>query len=428
VGLQAVAASALAALTLRVTLGRLRLAHFALVIGVLTLATSLPFFVAFLMPDIWLGLGALSALLLLVWFDRLRTIERWAVGAVLIAALTFHATNPPDILVLALVAASGLALRVLPARPVWLALAVVGAGLMLSAIVGAAYPWAVERVTHHELARPPFLAARVLADGPGRVFLRRACRTSSPYVLCRFADRPLTDANDILWATSRARGVFEPADYATRLALVHQEGRFVTDVLAAAPLESAERLAMDSLYELTDVSVVDTLGYTDHNLVARGPRLAPLFGAVRFCVRRPLYCRSTPAQLVSEDILRWTLIGSGLYLVLRLALGLTRVRAWYHRAPLSARLTVAILGVACLLVANAILCGSLSGVYPRYQMRITWLLPLFALLAWLEGAPAPAVAGAARCEPQAGSADLAAAPAAVTGAQAADSARTPEPA
>jgi hypothetical protein len=41
-------------------------------------------------------------------------------------------------------------------------------------------------------------------------------------------------------------------------------------------------------------------------------------------------------------------------------------------------------GLALLLwvVCNALLCGAFSGVYARYQARILWLIPMFALLAF----------------------------------------------
>jgi hypothetical protein len=65
------------------------------------------------------------------------------------------------------------------------------------------------------------------------------------------------------------------------------------------------------------------------------------------------------------------------------------VRVVFHRAPLSPRLAVAVAAVLVLLIANALLCGALSGVYPRYQTRIEWLAPLFAVLAWLENARRP---------------------------------------
>jgi hypothetical protein len=97
---------------------------------------------------------------------------------------------------------------------------------------------------------------------------------------------------------------------------------------------------------------------------------------------------------VSEDILRGALIVSALYLAARLALSALKVRLWIHRAPLSPRMAAAAVAVLTLMVVNAVICGALSGVYARYEMRIAWLTPLFAALAWFETAMPAAVAAA----------------------------------
>jgi hypothetical protein len=393
VALQALIASGLVALTLRVVLRRLRLAQFAATIAVLTLASTLPFFVSFVMPDVFLGLGALGAILLLFFFDRLSFGERWLLGVFVAVTMTFHATNAPAMLTLWLVAAVAMAAGALPAKPARAGLAIVGAGVVVSLAAAAIYAPTVRALTHETLSRPPFLTARLLADGPGRVYLRKVCKDDvTPFVLCRWRALPLDDANDILWAVRRNKGVFEPADHDTRLALTREEPRFVRSVIEAAPLATLERLAMDSAWELRRVSVVDTLGYGDHSLIAKGPRFAPPIQALRFCVRRPLYCSSTPAQLVSEDILRGALIASALYLVARLAFSASKLRPWGHRGRLSARTAWAGVAVLTLLVVNAVICGALSGVYARYEMRIAWLAPLFAALAWFEAALPAAVA------------------------------------
>lgn len=387
--LQALAASALVVLALRVTQRIFRPGQFALTIGILTLASTLPFFVSFMMPDVFLGLAALAAVLLLAYSDRLRRRERWALGLFLAAALTFHATNPPAIMALAAVGATALVLKALPGPPARAGLAMIVAALGVSAAAAAVYPISVRALAHHELTRPPFLTARVLADGPGRAFLRGACANDSPYVLCRFKDLPLTDANDILWSVSRRKGVFEPADYATRLALVREEPRFVRDAFLAHPVATTLDLLGDGVRELSVVTVVDTLGYSDRTLVAHGPRFAPPFGPVRFCVRRPSYCYPTALQIGWDTVLNVSMALSSAYLLVRLLLSSMTVRVAFHRAPLSSRLAVAVVGVLVLLVANALLCGALSGVYPRYQTRIEWLAPLFAVLAWLENAGRP---------------------------------------
>ncbi|MBV8682783.1 MAG: hypothetical protein JO111_07925 [Caulobacteraceae bacterium] len=395
VAVQALAASGLTALTLRVTQRSFRPAQFAVAIGVLTVASTLPFFVSFLMPDVFLGLGAIAAILLLVYLDRLKRWERGVLVVFLTATLTFHATNPPAILFLLFVAAVAVGAKALPARPAKVGLALCVAALGVSAVAAAAYPLAIRALSQHELDRPPFLTARILADGPGRVFLRDACADGSTYVLCRYKDLPLDDANDILWGVTRQKGVFEPADYATRLALVREEPRFVLDAFEAHPLVTTWDLFVDGVHELAAVTVVDTLGYSDRALVAHGPRFDPPFGPVRFCVRQPSYCYPTSLQIGWDVVLNVSMVLSAAYLLARLLLSRMTVRVVFHRAPLSPRLAVAICGVLVLLVANALICGALSGVYPRYQTRIEWLGPLFAILAWLENARLPAGLGQA---------------------------------
>ncbi|HEY2051581.1 MAG TPA: hypothetical protein VGH03_19755, partial [Caulobacteraceae bacterium] len=301
--LQALCASVLTALTLRVTQRGFRVRQFALVIGVLTVASTLPFFVSFLMPDVFLGLGGLAAILLLAYFGRLRRWERWALGVFLAATLSFHATNPLAIIALVAVAAVALVRKALPARQTKAGLAMVIGALGVSVVAAALYPLSVRALAQRELDHPPFLTARLLADGPARAYLRSACADASPYVLCQFKDRPLTDANDILWAITTKKGVFEPANYATRLALVHEERRFVVDAFEAHPLVTTWDLLVDAVHELTVVTVVDTLGYWDRALVSHGPRFEPPFGPIRFCVRRPSYCYPTTLQILWDTLL-----------------------------------------------------------------------------------------------------------------------------
>jgi len=389
---QGLGASALAALLVRVTLGRFRLLAFAAVMTVLALASTLPYFVSFMMPDLFLGLGALAAILLLFHFEHLGALERWTLTGVLLFTLLCHATNPPVILILVLAAGAAIWAKLLPGRATRAGMVLVTLAVAAGVGGGFLYPLSVRALSHDELSRPPFLSARLLADGPGRDYLRTHCgkdvaRAPQPFLLCRFRDQKMEDANTILWAVDKTRGVFEPSDLASRLTLTHEEPRFVAAVIAAEPLRTAWLLAVDSYFELVDVSVLDTLGYSDHGLIARGPRLNLHVPGVQICVRKPNYCYSTAFQRGTEDVLRWTLIGSALYLTARLACGLASVRALLRLSPLPPRLTAVVGALFVLLIANAIICGALSGVYARYQMRIAWLLPLMAVLAWLEASP-----------------------------------------
>jgi hypothetical protein len=386
--LQALIASALVALGQRVWLGRFRLVEFAVVIAGLTLASSLPYFVSFMMPDVFLGFDVLAAVVLVTAFDRLSRLEVGLLVAGLALTLPFHSTNAPVLLGAAVAAGGLMALRRLPVKTNGLGLGLVLGAIGVSLMASAIYAPVVESLSHRELARPPFLSARLLADGPGRDYLKKVCGgPTPPFTLCRFQDRPLVDANAILWSADKTRGVFEPADLKTRLAIIHEEGRFVAAVVAADPLRTLWMLGRDSYLELTTVSVLDTLGYSDRTLIARTPRFAPPFPGLETCVRQPSYCHSTAFQRGSEDVLRWTLMASTLFLALRLTCGLAVVRRTLGLAALSPALTAAVTVAGLTVAANAALCGSLSGVYARYEMRLVWILPLLAILAALQTWP-----------------------------------------
>ncbi len=391
-GVQALAASALVALMVRATLGGFRLVAFAAVMAVLALASTLPYFVSFIMPDLFMGLGALTAILLLFHFDHLRALERWLLSASLLFTLLTHATNPPVIFVLVVAAAVAIWAKLLAGRTVRGGMVLVTLAIVAAVIGGFVYPVSVRSLSHHELSRPPFMSARLLADGPGRDYLHAHCGkdssiTRQPFTLCRFRDQKMVDANTILWAVDKTRGVFEPSDLSSRLAITHEEPRFVAAVIAAEPLRTAWLLARDSYFELVDVSVLDTLGYSDRALIANGPRVSVHVPGIQICVRKPNYCTSTAFQRGAEDVLRWTLITAAVYLACRLASSLARVRAVLLLSPLPPRLLAVVCAVFGLLIANAVICGALSGVYARYQMRISWLLPLMAVLAWLQASP-----------------------------------------
>ena len=73
---------------------------------------------------------------------------------------------------------------------------------------------------------PPFLTARVVADGPGRLYVREHC-WDHPFAVCAFADRLAgTDTDGFLWDENPRTGVFAVATPEQRRALATEQGRF----------------------------------------------------------------------------------------------------------------------------------------------------------------------------------------------------------
>ena len=343
----------------------------------LAATTTLPFFTGFAMPDIFAALAVIMATLLLTSADRLGRNTRAAVALVLGYAYAVHTTH---VLVGALMLAlawpllrwQGIAKPVAVAR-----MAVVGLALLLGVLVNSGYGGWVQYSSGEPLRRPPFLIARLLADGPGRDYLRSACAHATPYTLCHFKNWALDNSDDILWEEP-PKGIFNTSSYKVRMALEDEEMRFVIGtlrydfpgVLRAALLNwqrQAVRIAVtepvqDPVYYLTDTYWRDT-------------NLPELIQAMGGCGRDGHGCKPwmTPKLLKV-----WH--GGVVIAALLVLAGVSAMRKRGTAVARDRRLPVIVVLVIAAVVANAAVCGILSGPFARYQSRLVWLVPLLALL------------------------------------------------
>src|SRR3569833_1130269 len=193
-----------------------------------------------------------------------------------------------------------------PRRDMGLAAATILGAIVAAVAINGLYWKAVEYKTGDTPGRPPFLAMRLIADGPGRNYLRASCAKGATWELCKFKDLPLNNSDRMMWSDRPAEGVFNMGGYAQRMLLEKQEPSFVLKVLAE-----------------------------------------PAFTA-RFAL---------------PDARRWTAA---------------------RRFSLEDRTTLSIALAALVLIAfiaNAMICGVLSGPFPRYGARVAWLLTVAAACA-----------------------------------------------
>jgi hypothetical protein len=376
--LQAVAASYAVRALWRAALGGGIVEHLA-VIALSAAGTTLPFFVGFAMPDLWAGLG-LAALGTLVFLpERMGRATSAALFLLVLAALTFHQSN-------ALAAAPALAAAALAARGVWgVPWPRMAPGLRLFAValagaisLQAGYAMAVHAATGETLRSPPFLAARILADGPGRAYLRRSCGEGAGWALCRFKDLPLDDSQDILWSGDPRKGVFGRAGVDERIRIDREQLRFVFAAIAADPVGAARGALWDAWRTLISVNLEDPLrdpyfyltdpDWRDSYIADLVHDLGPCGPDERGC--RP---RFDPAQLA---------LWHGAVCIAALAwLVWAASRRRTRDLVFDSRLGPLILFLLAAVVLNAVATGVLSGPFARYQARIAWLPPLAALLA-----------------------------------------------
>lgn len=373
--------------------------HLLLALG-LGLFSTAPWFIGFLMPDLFVGVAVLA--LWLLGFGEARTAWAERVALILVAAFAIatHLTHLP--VAVAMVGVVLLWRRSL--RPVLRTLLpVLGAVLIL---LGG------NLTQRGQASLSPtgsvFLFARLQADGPATRTLARHCPEAG-WEMCRALAAFPMHSDHFLWnehsplnrapdgTPRRDHGITFAAEARAINALTLREEPLT--VLGAALANGARQLVTLRLWDTLDGDYAWSFG----NDVLR-PHFPPEAYAA--------FTRSVQRTTRLEPVAAPFDLAQRLALMLALTLGL--FAAWQLQRDPAARFTpprlsgwrvdltapapedtrLALLAcVAVALVVNAFVCGGLSGAYDRYQARITWLLPLaVALAAWPQRAPRTALA------------------------------------
>ena len=213
---------------------------------------------------------------------------------------------------------------------------------------------------------PPFLTARVIADGPGRLYVAEHCK-DRPFAVCAFADRLETaDTDGFLWDTDPATGVFAIATPDQRRALATEQTRFAFASTLAHPWLQVQASARNVALQLvqTDLDDFDYKPSVLAELKADLPdehrgRMESSVAARRGWPIAPLWAEQATVIWMSLGIVVWSLAAG------------TAAPDGPRRFALMAAGGV---------LANTVACGVLSDLYGRYQARAIWVLPLTAVV------------------------------------------------
>jgi hypothetical protein len=332
----------------------------------LTAATPVAFFSSFLMPDVFAGITILAVANLLVLQRRMPLWEMVTWVGLLGAALLFHASH---LLVALAMLGAGLAGVMVARAPIpWKGIGGVVVAITFALIGEAAFNFGVARLTGSAPIRPPFLMARMIADGPGHRYLTTHC-PGAQLVICRFVRQlPMSDADAFLWSTNPANGVFAIADPLTRRRLADEQYRFAWATLAFDPLGQAVAAVRNTAKQ------IGLVGLSDFNYDAQTRRFlserVPRFYMEELKATRA-WSQTMPTRVMS-GVIRASAVLAALYLLgCALALG---------KAALRDRMLVLAAALVGGTIVNAAVCGTLSSPADRYQARVIWLLPLAAML------------------------------------------------
>jgi len=344
--------------------------------------TPVSFFVSYLMPDIFASFLILGTIILFGFWDELKNADRIIVSAIVLYSATTHSSD-----LLLLVALVGVAFvttflsnRGAPSTSRSSAAVVVLAVLVLCGILAeVAFTYATRTAVGANPIRPPFLMARLIADGPGYRFLQENC-SNRPYTVCQFIDRLPEVAPAFLWSTDPKDGVFSVADPSTRRELSSEQVKFALDVFRSDPWGVIMSMGKNALQASFNIGI-DEVFLTQQRLQWAKGSLPVVYSdqlpLARIAVSdwQSSWLRS-PVMILYLAVYLISFVGLVLSLLLWPSIRvLTKSTAFPEREWFRA-VVIATTAV----VLNAAICGALSEpIVMRYQTRIAWI-PVFAFL------------------------------------------------
>jgi len=395
-GLQALAAAWVLRAAIRVAAPATSNLFYIFAAVALSAFTSLGFETAYVMPDLFGGLALLAAASLTAFAGRMGRWMRAGLMAVIVYAVLCHAENALN---MAAAVALGFllqwragrgwrtaALRVAPTAAALVAgLAVVTlGGLVMGAVFG--------RPAH----MAPFAASRMLANGGVQPYLRQAC-AHERLAACSLADLAPAQIEYYAWVFPLEgpppANLADPAGYTLdqfdrlearhvtdaeadlRQRFVSEQGRMVLGALRVDGVRQVQIALTNGAIAFINFGVDHTLD-TVQTLVREGDsrmrtETAHLLPAGVECPN------PSGADCGRYNLDRLWPVQYGAVICALLFLGAFGLRRDLGLKGDLATFVVLVLG---LVLANAFLCGALSGPFNRYQARVVWLIPLCALL------------------------------------------------
>jgi len=328
----------------------------------LSLLTSVGWFASLVMPDILGPVLYLCIYLLVFARDTLSRAERIAVAAIACWAVASHATH--------LMLAAGMCVLL---AALWMffrrgfmrgrlgAIAGVAAIAMIAAGMQVALNFYLYSEPSLNAERPPFLTARLIADGPGRWYLEQHC-SEKKFAGCGHLRELRADSDQFLWGED---GVWKTSSSDAQQQMLQEEIPFALATFRAYPRAFLSISASNFWQQLNSFEI----GFDANNWMVQQfdevyPSQKPRF----------LHSRQAASDLPFDFLSMlqyWTVVASLAAIVI---FGILLRRRW------TARLAGLAIVIVPAVLANAFVTGVLSTVEDRYQSRVVWLVPLLAAI------------------------------------------------
>jgi hypothetical protein len=333
------------------TRGSLRIREIAAFSFILAFTTPVAFVSIFAMPDIFTGLLILAVLLPTVAGDRLSFGVKLAVIAIGAFAVSAHSSHPPlaaglTILCLVWMIWRGRGERRSRKSWVWV-IAPLLLGVGVTMIVNRVGVGSTSIVAKHY----PLTLARSVSDGPARWYLEENC-PELKYMVCKFFPGKIpSNIDEFLWGETglKTRATMQEMDR-----IREEEPAIVFAAARRYPFAEASGIGRNIARQM--ITFLPIINFDRETKSDSSGNLS---------------LESVSNQHVSG--LKWlylSMLAGAFLAVLALCLQFRRLLP-SERA--------ALMLVVLALLGNAAICVIFSGIAPRYQARVIWVLPLLAL-------------------------------------------------
>lgn len=335
-----------------------------ILIGLLViLATPVAFFAGYLMPDIFGGFALLATANILFLWRNLSRAERIFWLAVLAYSLLVHSVN--------LMMVGGLTVASI-GFAWWRRIGVSGyqlgglvACLAIALLGQSSFGLAVKSMTGAAPVRPPFVAMRLIDDGPGYRYLQEHCSTER-YIYCRVLAQSEPKSDVLLWSKDERISLFRGLSPDEQRLSAAQQSEFVKAVLFDRPAEVIGGAIQNTVGQILQFDL-NGFNYSRENR-GRFRETVPteLFEPLSQTRAYRNIMPTRPTEILSVVTAILSILSLCFFLAsARSDEGIDRLRAYC-------------LCVLAGLALNAAICGALSGPKGRYEMRVIWVLPLIA--------------------------------------------------
>jgi hypothetical protein len=337
---------------------------------------SLPFYLAYLMPDLLAPVMILCLAMITAFGRKMRIWELLLAYALAAFAIVSHLSHfaIAGLMLLAVVSISALMGR----KGWWLAPLVVVAVLATAYAQQKAFRVVAQNTAKSEVVIKPYITARLIQDGPGMRYLESRCpnpkiATCALYEALMWSDDPYRlTASHIVFENSKRLGSFQLMTEVDQKHVADAQVGFFIDVLKAMPVATTLALLHNTLLQSSMVSVDMTL--PSDKIVARNTKVHGMLSGPMQHGRLTADTGWLPPLMQFQRT----------YYVAALAMVASLLVL-----PRSVPGTVKVFAVMILLgiLANAFVCGGISQPATRYGARVIWLLPFLSafMLCWAAG-------------------------------------------